>query len=189
MELSIETLRSNMDNWSGYPIAEKLNILEELIQSFSKGYERLVTPYVMAEAWMEPGTTLEDISDARTEQDRNEQQPGSVAVVLGGGNVSGISVNDSLHKLFIENQVVLLKINPVNEYLGPLINHSFRRLVDYGFFRVVYGSAAEGSYLFQHPRPWKSYELDYQAEQLVSYLYDNAGYSCSRGRVILQQAN
>jgi hypothetical protein len=36
------------------------------------------------------------------------------------------------------------------------------------------------------PGPWSSSDLDYQAERLVSHLCDNASYSCSRTRVIVQ---
>jgi acyl-CoA reductase-like NAD-dependent aldehyde dehydrogenase len=58
---------------------------------------------------------------------------------------------DILYKLFVEKRVVLLKTNPVNAYLGPLIAESFRALVEPGFLRVVYGGAAEGAYLCYHP--------------------------------------
>jgi acyl-CoA reductase-like NAD-dependent aldehyde dehydrogenase len=58
---------------------------------------------------------------------------------------------DALYKLFAEGQVVLLKMNPVNEYLGPYVLEAFAELVKRGYFRVVYGGAAEGDYLCQHP--------------------------------------
>jgi len=46
-------------------------------------------------------------------------------VVLGAGNVSSIGPMDTLYKLFAEGQVVILKMNPVNEYLGPFIDEAF----------------------------------------------------------------
>jgi len=46
---------------------------------------------------------------------------GITNLVLGAGNASSLPVNDSLCKLFVENRVVILKLNPVNSYLGPLI--------------------------------------------------------------------
>ena len=58
---------------------------------------------------------------------------------------------DLLYKLFVNNQVVLLKPNMVNAYLGPLIEESFQALIAPGYLRVVYGGAEEGSYLCQHP--------------------------------------
>ena len=42
-----------------------------------------------------------------------------MCLVLGGGNVSSIPPMDVLYKLFVEDEVVLLKMNPVNEALGP----------------------------------------------------------------------
>jgi len=53
--------------------------------------------------------------------------------------------------LFVEDQVVLFKTNPVNAYLGPLMIEGFRALVEPGFLRMVYGGAAEGAYLCNHP--------------------------------------
>lgn len=46
---------------------------------------------------------------------------GKLALVLGAGNVASIAPLDVLHKLFIENQVCLLKLNPVNDYLHDLL--------------------------------------------------------------------
>ncbi len=42
-------------------------------------------------------------------------------------------------------------MNPVNSYLGPLMEEAYRVLVDAGFLRVVYGGAEEGRYLAEHP--------------------------------------
>ena len=46
---------------------------------------------------------------------------GGVATVLGAGNVASIPAMDVLNKLFAENRVCLLKMNPVNEYVGPYL--------------------------------------------------------------------
>ena len=73
-----------------------------------------------------------------------------VALVLGAGNVASIGPLDVVHKLFVEGQVCLLKMNPVNAYLGPFIERAFKRLVDDGFLRLAYGGADVGEYLCQH---------------------------------------
>jgi acyl-CoA reductase-like NAD-dependent aldehyde dehydrogenase len=57
---------------------------------------------------------------------------------------------DTLYKLFAENQVVLLKTNPVNEYVGKFLEQAFQPLIRDGFFQVVYGGADLGAYLCQH---------------------------------------
>ncbi len=53
--------------------------------------------------------------------------------------------------MFVEDQVVILKTNPVNAYLAPLMEESFRVLIEPGFLRIVNGGAAQGAYLCNHP--------------------------------------
>jgi acyl-CoA reductase-like NAD-dependent aldehyde dehydrogenase len=55
-----------------------------------------------------------------------------------------------IQKLFVERSVVVLKPNPVNEYLGPIVEEAFSALTERGFLRVVYGGAEEGRYLSRH---------------------------------------
>jgi acyl-CoA reductase-like NAD-dependent aldehyde dehydrogenase len=75
-----------------------------------------------------------------------------VCVVLGAGNQSSIPPMDVLHKLVVDDEVCLLKMNPVNEQLGPVIEDALRPLIDAGFLRVVYGGIAVGKHLTDHPR-------------------------------------
>jgi acyl-CoA reductase-like NAD-dependent aldehyde dehydrogenase len=77
-------------------------------------------------------------------------EPG-VALVLGAGNVSSIGPMDVLYKLFAEDRVCVLKMNPVNEHLGPHIAAAFEPLVREGYLRIVYGGANEGEHLTNHP--------------------------------------
>ncbi len=39
--------------------------------------------------------------------------------MLGAGNVASIPPMDALYKMFVDGNVCLVKLNPVNEYLGP----------------------------------------------------------------------
>src|SRR2546429_4673351 len=114
-------------------------------------YDRLFVYGVTAEVWMEPGITVEELPQTQATAYQAQQYEGKVALVLGAGNVSSIGPMDILYKLFIEDQVVLFKTNPVNAYLGSLIEESFRALVEPGFLRVVHGGAVEGAYLCNHP--------------------------------------
>jgi Aldehyde dehydrogenase family len=116
------------------------------------GYDRLFFTGLQAELWMEPGLTAATLEQAQAEIYRGKRHQGKVALVLGAGNVASIAPADTLHKLFLEDQVVILKMNPVNAYLGPLIEESFRALIDPGYVRVVYGGASEGAYLCNHPQ-------------------------------------
>ncbi len=113
-------------------------------------YDRIFFTDITAEIWMEPGVTAETLPETQALAYRNKEHEGKVALVLGAGNVSSIGPMDILYKLFIEDQVTLLKMNPVNAYLGPLIEKSFRALIEPGFLRITYGGAQEGAYLCKH---------------------------------------
>jgi acyl-CoA reductase-like NAD-dependent aldehyde dehydrogenase len=102
--------------------------------------------------WMEPGIHL---AEARDHLGSFYTKPGTataaVAVVLGAGNVASIAPLDLVHKLFVEGHVVLVKFSPVNEYIGPHVEHAFAPLVDAGFVRFAYGGSEVGEYLVSHP--------------------------------------
>ncbi len=121
-------------------------------------WDKAFFPGFTAEVWMEPGVTLEGLPETQAVAYRAKRGlppeklagRGKVALVLGAGNVASIGPMDALYKLFVEDQVVVLKMNPVNEYLGPIFAEALRPLVDRGFLRVVLGGAAEGAYLCRH---------------------------------------
>lgn len=113
--------------------------------------DRFLYNGISAQVWMEPGVTPEEVIAAQAQTYRDKSHSGKVALILGAGNQSFLVTGDLLHKLFVEDQVVILKMNPVNEYLGPLIEEGFRALVERGFLRIVYGGATEGGYLVNHP--------------------------------------
>jgi hypothetical protein len=113
-------------------------------------YDRLFFTGVTGEVWMEPGVTPETLAQTQAVIYHDKTHQGKVALVLGAGNVASIAPTDVLYKLFNEDQVAILKMNPVNAYLGPMIEQSFRALIDPGYLRVVYGGASEGEYLCRH---------------------------------------
>ena len=45
------------------------------------------------------------------------------------GNQVGVVATDLAHKILVESCVVACKMNPVNEYQGPLLEHIFAPLV------------------------------------------------------------
>jgi len=77
--------------------------------------------------------------------------PGGVSLILGAGNVSSIPLMDVLTKMFIDGNVCILKMNPVNEWVGPHLERALAPLIDRGYLRIVYGGAEVGSYLCYHP--------------------------------------
>ena len=103
-----------------------------------------------SEVWMQPEVTRATLGDHIASFYRRPGPAGAVALVLGAGNVNAIAPLDGLHMLFALGRVVLLKMNPVNDYLGPLLEEVFAPLVEQGYFRVAYGGADVGAYLAAH---------------------------------------
>lgn len=104
----------------------------------------------VGECYMMEGVTAQNLEDHQASFYKTPHQ-GRVCVVLGGGNVNAIPPTDVISKMFVEGTVCLLKMNPVNGYLGPLIERAFAPLIARGFLAVVHGGAAEGSVLVNHP--------------------------------------
>ena len=117
----------------------------------ASGWDGILLQGFSAEVWMDPSVKLEELSEHQAAFYREKSPKGAVALVLGAGNHSSIGPMDALYKLFVEGQVVIMKMNPVNEYVGPFIDQAFAPLSERGFFKIVYGGAAEGDYLCKHP--------------------------------------
>jgi acyl-CoA reductase-like NAD-dependent aldehyde dehydrogenase len=114
-------------------------------------YERILENGISAEIWMQPGVTIANLKENMASWYRQTSHTGKVALVLGAGNVASIAPLDVLHKLLAEGQVCLLKMNPVNDYLGPFIEEIFAPLIAESFLQTAYGGVAVGEYLCQHP--------------------------------------
>lgn len=108
--------------------------------------DRLLWLGFSGEVWMQPGKPVRQGMVYRHHPER-----GRVALVLGAGNIAAIAPTDALYKLFAEDQVVLLKMNPVNDYLGKFWEQAFQPLIAAGFLQIVNGDATVGQYLCEHP--------------------------------------
>lgn len=115
-------------------------------------YDRIFYGGVTADVWMQPEVTREGLADTQASAYKAEDPEGTVSLVLGAGNVSSIGAMDLLYKLFVENHVVILKMHPLNAYLGPLLAEGFQALTDWGVLRIVYGGGDVGTYLTGHAR-------------------------------------
>lgn len=113
--------------------------------------DRVLFPGVTGEVWMERGVSAEDVINTQAWAYRDDKLDGKVALVLGAGNAAVLPVADVLHKLFVELQVVVLKLNPVNAHMGPLLEEGFRTLINMGYLGIVYGGIEEGSHICNHP--------------------------------------
>jgi aldehyde dehydrogenase (NAD(P)+) len=114
------------------------------------GWDRLLLSGVSAQVWMQPGVTEANLADTMAVFYRQQRPTGAVALVLGAGNIASIPPLDVLYKMYAEGSVCLLKMNPVNEYLGPVFEDIFADLARAGFIRFAYGGAAVGEYLTRH---------------------------------------
>ncbi len=112
--------------------------------------ESLMFSGTEAEVWMQPGVAGSDLEDTTAAFYRSPLPESHVTVTLGAGNVASIPVLDVMYALFVEGNVTVLKMNPVNEYLGPYVEAIFEDLIAGGFVRVVYGGADVGAYLTTH---------------------------------------
>lgn len=116
-------------------------------------WDRLLLSGISAEVWMQKGVTANNLKKhAATVYDVPEMdRHGKVALVLGAGNVSAITPLDVLQKLILENQVVILKMNPINDYLSDYFKIAMKPFIDGGYLRIVKGDAVAGAYLCDHP--------------------------------------
>lgn len=115
-------------------------------------WDRYSLPGLSGEVHMAPGQSPEQVLATQAAAYHRADDGGRLTLVLAAGNSSPLVPGDFLHQLFVERAVVLLKMNPVNAYLGPLIEEGFRALIREGVMAVVYGGAEVGEYLCQHPR-------------------------------------
>ena len=95
--------------------------------------ERVLWLGMHAETWVQGAA-----SQGRDYQASLQAEP-VVCLVLGAGNVSSIAATDLLSKLFLENKPVILKMNPVNDYLGPILEELLFPLIRDGFVALIYG--------------------------------------------------
>ncbi len=96
---------------------------------------------------MQTGIDEGALHETRARFYKQPDHDGCVVLVLGAGNIAAIGAMDVITKLFNEGKVCLLKMNPVNAYLGPLLEEAFAKAIGQNFLCVCYGGAGEGRYL------------------------------------------
>lgn len=113
-------------------------------------YEELLFHGITADVWMQEGVTEQNLRENMASFYRREDPDGELALVLGAGNVSAIVPLDILDRMINCGEVVICKMNPVNEYLGPIFENIFAQLVRDGYLAFVYGAGDVGAYLTRH---------------------------------------
>ena len=112
--------------------------------------DHLLFSGITVDVWQQPGVTPETLADTMARVHRTIAPDGGVAVVLGAGNIAAIPPLDVLYKLYADGEVVLLKMNPVNSYLGPILEEVFEEFVAAGYLQLAYGGADVGEHLTRH---------------------------------------
>lgn len=113
-------------------------------------FDRLAFAGFRGSVLMQPGVDRGQAMERQASFYRQKDPDGGVSLILGAGNVSSIPPMDVFSKLFVEGYVCLLKMNPVNEWSGPILERALAPLVEAGLLRIVYGGADVGSYLVEH---------------------------------------
>ncbi len=122
------------------------------VQVFPDGaFDRITFPQTTAEVWMQPGVTAASLVAGQAPAYADPLAHAGTALVLAAGNVASLGPRDVLSKLFVEGKVVVMKANPVNDYLVPHWSRALASLIAAGVLRIVEGGAAAGQYLTGHP--------------------------------------
>ena len=98
-----------------------------------------------------PGVTEKDLERNRASFYQEKKHDGKLALVLGAGTISAIPIMDVLTKMFNEGKACILKMNPVNAYLGYFIEEAFKGAIENNYLAVVYGRIEQAKYLLNHP--------------------------------------
>lgn len=154
VDLLLETLsQSDAGRFSrGFP-SRTTGAGQLAVQVFPRTvFDRLLLSGVTAEVWMEPGVDRAGLGETMGRASAtSDALDGKLSLVLGAGNITSIAPLDALHKLFIDNSVVILKLNPVLDSLGDVFARILEPLISEGFLQIVSGGAEVGAYLATHP--------------------------------------
>jgi acyl-CoA reductase-like NAD-dependent aldehyde dehydrogenase len=113
-------------------------------------WDRLTFMGLSAEAIMQPGVSTSNIHGQWLKAVTDTKVTNIVAV-LGAGNVSAVPATDSLHRILFQSQQVILKMNPVNDYLHPIFEKAFSPFIEEGMLRIICGGVDVGNELIHHP--------------------------------------
>lgn len=150
LRVSLVRLSTGVDVLDGYRHRTLPNG-QIALDVYPKGFdESLLFAGLTAEVWMQPGVNDDNLADSVAPFYKEDDPDGCVSVVLGAGNIASIAVMDAMYALFNEGRVVIVKMNPINDYLGPIFEEVFADLISDGFVRFAYGAGDVGAYIAAH---------------------------------------
>ncbi|MGB0952568.1 MAG: aldehyde dehydrogenase family protein [Planctomycetota bacterium] len=116
------------------------------------GWKAKVFPFERWDHLMFLGLTAEVHGRPGSEPTCGTLGPGGCAAILGAGNVQSIPPLDFLYQLLKENRVVVVKLNPINDYLQPIFEKAFSPLLTAGFLAFVPSHADAAQELITHEK-------------------------------------
>ena len=132
-------------------VEKKYNSEENSYKVFPNSFtERITFPFIDARVIFNKSMSFEEINKYRGFSKRYVIDP-SITLVLGAGNFSSIPYLDVLYHLITRKSVILLKLNPVNEYLKPVFENVFQNFIERGYIIVTTGNIDESKYMAKHP--------------------------------------
>ena len=132
-------------------VEKKYNSEENSYKVFPNNFtERITFPFIDAKVIFNKSMSFDDINKYRGFSKRYDIDP-SITLVLGAGNFSSIPYLDVLYHLITRKSVILLKLNPVNEYLKPVFEKVFQNFIERGYIIVTTGNIDESKYMAKHP--------------------------------------
>lgn len=162
------------EQWAGGPwitvwgfqyIIKSLNDLPNIDMDFNRKYnkyrhtlevfptkfiERLLYMGVKGHIKLRNNMTIEDLNEYRGFESRINTKNPTTTLVLGAGNQSCIPILDFAYHIITRRSPVVLKLNPVNEYLKPIFDNILGPFIKKNFLTVVVGDAELGKYLSKH---------------------------------------
>ena len=115
----------------------------------NKPIEKLLFPFITADMHFSKNMSKSDIINSRGFGTRLGFKNG-ISLILGAGNVSSIPLLDTIYDMVVNRHCILLKLNPVNEYLKPVFEKVFENFISRGFMVVTTGNINVSSYMTAH---------------------------------------
>lgn len=113
---------------------------QKRVQVYPNGMgEGLLFPGLNIEVYLEPG---KEVSQGGEYQEAKKKGTGAFALVLGAGNQASIPFLDSLHRMYVRNEVVFLKHNPAAEYMYTIVEKVMQPFITRDFFHHAKGGIA-----------------------------------------------
>ncbi len=154
LQLTIQTLRSiKLNGRPALPaMPERLTNGQLSVPVFPTSglFDSLTFMGIKGAVRLQPNVTEASIHGQLPEIAASERLP-RITAVLGAGNVSSIPATDSLNRIMFEGSRVLLKLNPVNEYLHTIFERAFSPLIQANLLRILKGGTDVGEAMIHHP--------------------------------------